>query len=315
MTYKVKVENVSKVYELNRSRIDKLKSLFSFGAFKKSKPFYALRNINFEVESGDSVGIIGLNGSGKTTMSDLLGEVSEPTTGNIYINGKSRLIAISAGLNSELTGHENIRMKCLMHGMSEQEIDGLYDDIVEFSELGDFISQPIKSYSSGMKSRLGFAIAIHTDPDVLIVDEALSVGDETFSNKCIVRMKDFQKQGKTIFFVSHSAKQVSKMCNKAIWLHYGEMKAFGNVVPVANKYAQFIEKYKKMSKEDQKEYKANMIAEQQKKGEEEVEIKEEKAPFYSYLFPAALFLGFVTMIIEQIGLYSVTEVIKSTLNF
>lgn len=265
MTYKVKVENVSKVYDLNRKRKDRLLSLLSFGLYSKERPYYALRDISFEVNEGDSVGIVGLNGSGKTTLSDLLGEVTKPTAGHITIRGKSSLIAINAGLNQELTGEENIRMKCLMYGMSEEEINEKYDQIVEFSELEEFIDQPIKTYSSGMKSRLGFSISAHSDPDVLVVDEALSVGDETFASKSADIIKEFQGKGKTIFFVSHSAKQIAKMCNKAIWLHYGEMVKFGDVVPVANEYARFVDKYVAMTKLEQMKYKREMLQKQKDK--------------------------------------------------
>ena len=212
-TYKIKCENVSKVYDLNVNRKDKLLSLFTFGLSYKSKPYYALHDISFEVEEGTSVGIIGLNGSGKSTLSNILGGVVEPSSGTVYTNGKPSLIAIGAGLNPEFTGEENIHYKCLMHGMTQREINEKFDDIVQFSELDEFIYQPLKSYSSGMKSRLGFAIAIHTDPDILIVDEALSVGDETFSNKCIDKMHDLQEQGKTIFLYLIQQDKL-KMCKK-----------------------------------------------------------------------------------------------------
>lgn len=302
MTYKVKVENVSKVYDLNRSKFSKLMSLFTLGHFYKEKPYYALRDINFEVQPGDSVGIVGVNGSGKSTLSDLLGEVTVPTEGNVKINGHSSLIAINAGLNQELTGEENIRMKCLMHGLTQETIDARYDDIVEFSELGDFIAQPIKSYSSGMKSRLGFSIAIHTNPDVLIVDEALSVGDETFSNKCIVRMKQFQKEGKTIFFVSHSAKQIAKMCNKAMWIHYGELREYGDCIPIANEYARFVNRYKALSKEEQKDYKKEMIEKQQKKGKNSNE-KKYKRPVLNYIPAIGVFGLFLYSILNLLDFF------------
>ncbi|MFC3420070.1 ABC transporter ATP-binding protein [Salinicoccus hispanicus] len=303
MTYKVKVENVSKVYDLNRSKVAKLLSLFTMGHFYKEKPYYALRDINFEVQSGDSVGIIGLNGSGKSTLSDLLGQVTVATTGKVRINGKSSLIAINAGLNNDLTGEENIRMKCLMHGMSEETIDARYQDIVDFSELGEeFIKQPIKSYSSGMRSRLGFSIAIHTDPDVLIVDEALSVGDETFSNKCIERMKQFQADGKTIFFVSHSAAQISKMCNKALWIHYGEIEDYGEAAPIISKYVKFIREFKDMTKEEQLAYKSEMTRKQQEQGEQ-MEVKKYRRPFYRYI-PAISVLGlFVYSVLHQLNIF------------
>ncbi|MBY8908338.1 ABC transporter ATP-binding protein [Salinicoccus roseus] len=303
MTYKVKVENVSKVYDLNRSKVAKLLSLFTMGHFYKEKPYYALRDINFEVASGDSVGIIGLNGSGKSTLSDLLGQVTVPTTGKIRINGRSSLIAINAGLNNDLTGEENIRMKCLMHGMSEETIDERYQDIVDFSELGaEFIKQPIKSYSSGMRSRLGFSIAIHTDPDVLIVDEALSVGDETFSNKCIDRMKDFQNQGKTIFFVSHSAAQIKKMCNKVLWIHYGEVEDYGEAAPIISKYVKFIRDFKEMTKEEQLDYKSKMTKRQQQKGRQ-METEKYRRPFYRYIPAVSVFALFVYSVLHQLNIF------------
>ncbi|WP_414055996.1 ABC transporter ATP-binding protein [Macrococcus equi] len=260
---KVIVKNVSKVYDLNTNKKDKILSLFSFKKKNILKPYYALRDISFTVNEGESVGIIGLNGSGKSTLSNLIAEVTQPTTGSVEINGRSSLIAISAGLNNDLTGEENIRMKCLMHGLSEQQINDRFDDIVAFSELDKFIYQPIKSYSSGMRSRLGFAIAIHTEPDVLIVDEALSVGDETFSNKCIERMKDFQRQGKTIFFVSHSTPQIKKFCDKALWLSYGEMVEYGKTTAVINNYTRFVRGFRNKTKEEQNEYKREMIEKQQ----------------------------------------------------
>lgn len=289
MDYKVKVNEVSKVYDLNRSKFSKILSLFTFGYSYNEQSFYALRNIDFEVQAGDSVGIIGLNGSGKSTLSDLLGEVTVPSTGYIDINGKSSLIAINAGLNQDLTGEENIRMKCLMHGMSNDEIKKKYNDIVDFSELGEYIYQPIKSYSSGMRSRLGFAIAIHTNPDVLIVDEALSVGDSTFADKCLDRMKEFQRQGKTIFFVSHSAGQIEKMCNKVIWIQYGEMKEFGDALPIVERYNEFINQYKLLTKEEQLQYKDKMMAKQQEKSRRK-KPKKEKESLISLVPALILFL-------------------------
>lgn len=297
--YKVKVDNVSKIYDINRNRIQKVLSLISFGWLYKAKPFYALRDINFEVHAGDSVGILGLNGSGKTTLSDLIAEATVPSKGNIHINGRTSLIAISAGLNNELTGEENIRIKCLMHGLSEKEINDRYDDILKFSELGDFIKQPIKSYSSGMRSRLGFAIAIHTDPDILIVDEALSVGDETFANKCIDRMRDFQAQGKTIFFVSHATGQIRQFCNKAVWVQYGEMKQFGDMQDVVKSYAEFVGQYKNLTRDEQIEYKDKMVAEQMAKSQRLV-LPREKINMSSVAVGSGLFLLMVLGILMQI---------------
>ena len=297
--YKVKVENVSKIYDINRNRLAKVLSLLTFGKLYKAKPFYALRDIDFEVNAGDTVGILGLNGSGKTTLSDLIAEATVPSKGKIHINGRTSLIAISAGLNAELSGEENIRIKCLMHGLSEKQINARYDDILKFSELGEFIKQPIKNYSSGMKSRLGFAIAIHTDPDILIVDEALSVGDETFANKCIERMRDFQEQGKTIFFVSHATGQVRQFCNKAVWIQYGEMKQFGDMREVTRNYAEFVNQYKNLSRDEQVEYKDKMVGEQME-ASQHLNLPKEKINMNSVAIGMLLFLFMMFGIIFQI---------------
>ena len=297
--YKVKVENVSKIYDINRNRIAKVLSLLTFGKLYKAKPFYALRDIDFEVNAGDSVGILGLNGSGKTTLSDLIAEATVPSKGKIHINGRTSLIAISAGLNQELTGEENIRIKCLMHGLSEKQSADRYDDILKFSELGEFIKQPIKNYSSGMKSRLGFAIAIHTDPDILIVDEALSVGDETFANKCIDRMRDFQEQGKTIFFVSHATGQIRQFCNKAVWVQYGEMKQFGEMKDVVKSYAEFVNQYKNLTKDEQIEYKDKMVGEQMK-ASQHLDLPKERINMNSVAIGTLLFLFMMFGIVFQI---------------
>lgn len=297
--YKVKVDKVSKIYDINRNKVAKILSLLTFGKLYKAKPFYALRDINFEVNSGDTVGILGLNGSGKTTLSDLIAEATVPSKGKININGRVSLIAISAGLNAELTGEENIRIKCLMHGLTEKQISERYDDILQFSELGEFIKQPIKNYSSGMKSRLGFAIAIHTDPDILVVDEALSVGDETFANKCIERMRDFQEQGKTIFFVSHATGQIRQFCNKAVWVQYGEMKQFGEMKDVVKSYAEFVNQYKNLTKDEQIEYKDKMVGIQMEESQH-LELPKEKINMNSVAIGTLLFLFMVFGIVFQI---------------
>ncbi len=260
--YIIKCESISKVYNLNKSKKERILSLFKNDIKIKEKNFFALHNINFKVTAGSSVGILGLNGSGKSTLSNILGGVIQPTSGTINSKGQPSLIAIGAGLNNNFTGLENIHYKCLMHGMTEKEIHDKIEHIISFSELDDFIYQPLKNYSSGMRSRLGFSIAIHTNPDILIVDEALAVGDQTFSDKCIMKMKELQNEGKTIFFVSHSASQIKKMCDFALWIHYGELKDFGDVVTVTNNYNNFIQKYKLKTKDEQLLYKKEMISTQ-----------------------------------------------------
>ncbi|HJE20205.1 MAG TPA: ATP-binding cassette domain-containing protein [Aliicoccus persicus] len=266
MTYKVVFENVTKAFEVKKNNFSKLKSLFyrSKREREEATSFYALNDISFVVEEGDSVGIFGLNGSGKSTLLDLIGGVTQPTQGNITVNGTISYVAISAGLENDLTGLENIRYKCLMHGLNNREIDKIFDSIVEYSELGEFIHQPLRVYSSGMRSKLGFAIAIHMDPDILIIDEALSVGDKTFANKCLESIKGFQERGKTLFFVSHSTGTTAKMCNKAIWLHFGEMKSEGTIEEIIHEYESFVEGFNQLTKEEQVQFKDKMMESQTK---------------------------------------------------
>lgn len=259
--YKLQCKEISKIYDLNKNKTNIFSSIFKIRRKGEDK-FYALHNISFTVYPGMSIGILGINGSGKSTLSNILGGIVEPTNGVVNSDTQPSLIAINAGLNNDFTGEENIKFKCLMHGMSKKDINHKFDKIVEFSELGKFISQPLKTYSSGMRSRLGFSIAIHTNPDILIVDEALSVGDETFSNKCIKKMKELQDEGKTIFFVSHSIKQISKLCDTALWLHYGELLMYDDAKIVINQYKNFISDYNSKTKEEQMIYKKTMIKKQ-----------------------------------------------------
>ena len=251
MAYSVVVKNVTKRYKMYRNAKEKILDVFTNN---QGEDFYALKNVSFTAEQGDVIGIIGINGSGKSTLSNIIAGVIPPTSGSIESHGETSLIAISSGLNNELTGRENIELKCLMLGFSKKEIRKLEPEIIEFAELGKFIDQPVKSYSSGMKSRLGFAISVTVDPDILVIDEALSVGDQTFADKCLEKMNSFKARGKTIFFISHSIAQVKKFCQKALWLEYGEVKAYGPIEEVMPKYEKFIRDFKKMSPEEKKAY-------------------------------------------------------------
>ncbi|HZG72447.1 MAG TPA: teichoic acids export ABC transporter ATP-binding subunit TagH, partial [Chondromyces sp.] len=224
--------------------------------------FYALQNISFTAKKGDVIGLVGVNGSGKSTLSNIIGGVIPPTSGTIKTVGQTSIIAISSGLNNQLTGRENIELKCLMLGFKKKEIREMEAEIVEFADIGKFIDQPVKKYSSGMKSRLGFAISVTVDPDILIVDEALSVGDQVFGQKSKNKMFGFKEKGKTIFFVSHSMGQIKEFCDKAIWLEYGEIKDYGLVKEVIPEYEKFLKKYKGMTNEEQKKFRKEVMKKQ-----------------------------------------------------
>ncbi|WP_374724684.1 teichoic acids export ABC transporter ATP-binding subunit TagH [Calidifontibacillus erzurumensis] len=252
MNYSVVFKNVTKKYKMYNKSSEKLLDLLLPNRF--GEDFYALQNISFTAEPGDVIGIIGVNGAGKSTLSNLITGVIPPTSGEIIINGQASLISIASGLNNQLTGRENIELKCLMLGFSKKEIDELMPEIIDFADIGKFIDQPVKRYSSGMKSRLGFAISVHIDPDILVIDEALSVGDQTFTDKCLEKMNEFRVKGKTIFFISHSITQVRKFCQKALWLEAGEIKAYGTIQEIIPQYQKFLKEFKAMSKEEQKNF-------------------------------------------------------------
>lgn len=260
MNPKVSCSNMTKTYHLYRRKWDKLIDLIGNREVKQT--FYALKNISFEVFEGETIGVVGINGSGKSTLANLLAQVMPPTHGSLKIDGDSSLIAISAGLNNQLSGRENIELKCMMNGFKKAEIKQISSAIIEFADIGTFIDQPLKNYSSGMKARLGFAISVHLNPDILIVDEALSVGDQTFYEKCLNKMNELKAEGKTIFFISHSISQLRSLCDRVLWLHFGEMKQFDETKAVLGQYTSFVKWFNGLSSLEKKQYKESLLTEQ-----------------------------------------------------
>ncbi|MCK5057974.1 MAG: ABC transporter ATP-binding protein [Candidatus Aminicenantes bacterium] len=218
----IKIKNLSKVYKLYDRNIDRLKE--AVNPFKKKyyRPFYALKNINLTVKKGEILGVIGRNGAGKSTLLKIITGVLTPTNGSCIVRGKiSPLLGMAAGFNPELTGLENIYMNGTIKGFSKKEMDSRLDEILSFAEIGEYINQPVKTYSSGMNARLGFAVAINIDPEILIIDEVLSVGDELFRRKCYAKMEELFNAGCTVLYVSHNVNSVHEICSRAILLEKG----------------------------------------------------------------------------------------------
>lgn len=236
--YAIEVKNLDKVYKLYDKPMDRLReSLGLAGKKKLSRDHYALRDISLEVKKGETVGIIGTNGSGKSTILKIITGVLNPTKGDVIINGRiSALLELGAGFNMEFTGIENIYLNGTMIGFSKAEIDAKLDDILNFADIGEFAYQKVKTYSSGMFVRLAFAVAINIDPEILIVDEALSVGDVFFQNKCYHKFEEFKAAGKTILFVSHDLSSISKYCDRVILLERGKKLGDGNTKEMIDMY-------------------------------------------------------------------------------
>lgn len=233
----IKVENLSKIYKLYDAPVDRLKEALHPFKKKYHNEHFALNNLNFEVTKGDVVGIVGRNGAGKSTLLKIITGVLSPTTGNIKTIGNiAALLELGSGFNPEYTGLENIYFQGNLMGFTRSEMDEKLATILEFAGIGDFIHQPFKTYSSGMAARLAFAVAINVEPEILIVDEALSVGDMAFQAKCSLRMKQLKETGVTIFFVSHSLATVKALCNKALYIDKGQLVLYGDVKDVCQLY-------------------------------------------------------------------------------
>ncbi len=265
--YAIEFKHVSKIYSLKSK--DKKHAM--------DKRFYALKDISFKIPQGEVVGILGTNGSGKSTLSVILAGISEVDEGEMIVQGEQALIAINTGLNQQLTGLENIELKGALLGLSKKRIKEITEGVIEFAEIGDFLYQPVKKYSSGMKSRLGFSINLCLDPDILIVDEALSVGDKGFAQKCIDKMEELKNEGKTIVFISHSLVQVREFCDTAMWIEGGMLKEYGDIESVCDHYAEYVDYYNSLSNADKKK-------ERDSKFEKRLIKKEKKKSWLSKIF-------------------------------
>ena len=233
----ISVNDVSKMYELYDNPMDRLKESLGLSRKKKYKEHYALNHVSFQVHKGETVGIIGTNGSGKSTILKIITGVLSPTGGEVSVNGRiSALLELGAGFNGEYSGLENVYLNGSMIGFSREEIDAKLQSILDFADIGEFIHQPVKTYSSGMFVRLAFAVAINIDPEILIVDEALSVGDVFFQAKCYRKFEEFKEMGKTILFVSHDLSSIGKYCDRVVLLNKGEKLAEGGAKEMVNLY-------------------------------------------------------------------------------
>ncbi|MFL6336784.1 MAG: ABC transporter ATP-binding protein [Pyrinomonadaceae bacterium] len=237
MTLALRVENVSKQYRIYARPGDRLKETLTRGRLKRHREFWALKHVSFEVEAGTTTGIIGPNGCGKSTLLQIIAGTLEPTLGSVWREGRvAALLELGAGFDPEGTGVENVYMNAALMGLSRRETERLFPEIERFAEIGDFIRQPVKTYSSGMFVRLAFAVASNVEPDILVIDEALAVGDAVFQHRCLRRIKEIQERGATVLFVSHDAAAVRALCTRAVLMSAGRVLSDGPPVEVLNHY-------------------------------------------------------------------------------
>lgn len=243
----IEIKNVCMDFYMQSEKIDNMKEFFIKlikGKIERQKK-RILENISFDVKKGESIGLIGHNGAGKSTLLKLITGIMKPTEGSIKVNGLvAPLLNLGAGFDFEATAKENIYLNGAILGYSSRELAKKYDEIVEFSELHDYMNVPLKNFSSGMVARLGFAIAIDVDPDILLVDEILSVGDENFKEKCAKRIKELRNSGVTFVIVSHSMSQIKSLCQKVVWIEDSKMMAYGDAEEICNKYLEYCKNIK-----------------------------------------------------------------------
>ena len=267
----IEIKNISKMYKLYNKNSDRFKEALGLTKEKCYHEHYALKDVSFNVKKGETVGIIGRNGSGKSTILKIITGVLQPTRGEVNVDGRiSALLELGAGFNMEYTGIENVYLNGTMMGFKKEEIDERLNSILQFADIGDFVNQPVKTYSSGMFVRLAFAVAINIDPEILIVDEALSVGDVFFQVKCYHKFEEFKKMGKTILFVSHDLGSISKYCDRVVLLNKGLKIDEGEPKEIVDEYKQILVKQEQkldvdkpqevfQQNEDEKEWKSNLL--------------------------------------------------------
>ena len=235
--YAILVYDVTKKFKVYYDKASTLKEHMLFWKRNKSEEFTALKNINLKIKKGETVGLIGVNGSGKSTLLKLMTKIIYPTSGKIITHGKlTSLLELGAGFHQDFTGRENIYFNASIFGLTKKEIDQRLDEIIEFSELGEFIDNPVRTYSSGMYMRLAFSIAINVDAEILLIDVILAVGDQHFQEKCFKKLEELKNSDKTIVIVSHSLDQIEKLCNRAIWIYDGEVYMDASPKEVIPKY-------------------------------------------------------------------------------
>ncbi len=252
----IKIEHLTKVYKIFNKPTDRVRETLNPFGKRYSKDFYALNDLNIEIKKGETLGIIGKNGAGKSTFLKIITGILTPTSGNVQVNGRvASLLELGAGFNPEMTGIENIYMNGSIMGYSKEDMDARLQDIVDFADIGEFINQPVKMYSSGMFARLAFAVNAFVEPDILIVDEALSVGDMKFQVKCMDKMKSLMDGGCTVLFVSHDINAIRRLCTRAVWFHSGRLMLDGDVNFVADRFLESMDcKDRNENDNEEKEY-------------------------------------------------------------